>query len=83
MYVAEDNPQSGCLAAQNMELAAISQGLGVMYNGYLSDATSINKEACDWLDLEDKKVQICMLLGYPDVAYKRTAPRRKADVRWR
>ena len=83
LYVAAETPQSSCLAAQNIELAAIAQGLGVLYNGYLSDATNINEEACNWLDLEKKKVQICMLIGYPDVAYKRTAPRREADVRWR
>ena len=83
LYIAADAPQSSCLAAQNIELAAISQGLGVMYNGYLSDATNSNKEACEWLELEDKKVQICMLIGYPAVAYKRTAPRKKADVWWK
>ena len=83
LYIAAQEPQSSCLAAQNMELAAISQGLGVLYNGYLSDATNNNREACNWLDMENKKVQICMLIGYPDVAYKRTAPRREADVRWR
>ena len=83
LYIAADAPQSSCLAAQNIELAAISQGLGVLYNGYLSDATNSNETAREWLDMEDKKVQICMLIGYPDVTYKRTAPRRKADVRWR
>ena len=83
LYIAADAPQSSCLQAQNMELAAISQGLGVLYNGYLSDATNSNREACEWLDLEEKKVQICMLIGYPDVAYQRTAPRKEADVRWK
>ena len=83
LYIAAEEPQSSCLAAQNMELAAISQGLGVLYNGYLSDATNNNAEACKWLGLENKKVQICMLIGYPDVVYKRTAPRREADVIWR
>lgn len=35
IYIAADGPTSACLAAQNMELAAISQGLGILYNGYL------------------------------------------------
>ena len=83
IYVAADGAQSACLAAQNMELAAVSQGLGVMYNGYLAGATSMTPEALKWLDLTDKKIGICMLIGYPETAYQRTAPRREADVRWR
>lgn len=43
----------------------------------------MNQEACKWLDLTDKHAEICMLVGYPDIEYKRTAPRREADVRWR
>ena len=83
IYIAAESPQSACLAAQNMELAAISQGLGVLYNGYLMRATNMNQEACKWLDMEDRSAYICMLAGYPAITYSRTAPRREADVRWR
>jgi hypothetical protein len=66
-----------------MELAAVSQGLGVMYNGFLAFATNMNPAVRTWLDIQDKSVQVCMLAGYPRVSYARTAPRRIADVRWR
>lgn len=34
-------------------------------------------------DMADKKSYVCMLLGYPAVQYKRTAPRKPADMIWR
>lgn len=83
MYVAAESAVDAALAAQNMEMAAIAQGLGVLYNGYLARATDMNHAAREWLDLQDKPVAVCMLAGYPQRLYKRTAPRRKADVRWR
>ncbi len=73
---------AAALAAQNMEMAAIAQGLGVLYNGFLVYATGMNPDARAWLDIGDKPVQVCMLAGTPRVAYKRTAPRKAADVRW-
>ncbi len=83
LYVAADSPVDAALAAQNMEMAAVAQGLGVLYNGFLVYATNMNTSAREWLDIKDKPVQVCMLAGYPRVTYKRTAPRRAADVRWR
>jgi hypothetical protein len=82
IYIAADNAVDAALAAQNMELAAVSQGLGILYNGFLTFATNMNPAAREWLDIADKPVQVCMLAGYPRVSYARTAPRRAADARW-
>jgi nitroreductase/NAD-dependent dihydropyrimidine dehydrogenase PreA subunit len=83
LYIAAESAVDAALAAQNMELIAISQGLGVLYNGFLVYATNMLPTVRDWLDIQDKPVQVCMLVGYPRVSYMRTAPRRAADVRWR
>ncbi len=83
LYVAADSAVDAALAAQNMEMAAVALGLGVLYNGFLVYATNMNAAAREWLDIKDKPVQVCMLAGYPRVTYKRTAPRRSADVRWK
>lgn len=83
LYIASESVQNACLAAQNIELAAAAQGLGVMYNGYLTGFTNMSPEVLSWLDTSDKPIAMSMLLGYPDVRYRRTAPRRAADVRWR
>ncbi|MDR1704913.1 MAG: nitroreductase family protein [Clostridiales bacterium] len=83
LFIAAESPVDAGLAAQNMELAAISQGLGALYNGYLVYAANMNPEAREWLDTKNKPISVCMLFGYPRVSYSRTAPRRTADVRWR
>lgn len=82
IYIAAESAVDAALAAQNMEMAAISQGLGVLYDGFLVMASK-NPAICEWLDIQDKPVAVCMLVGYPQKSYKRTAPRRTADVRWR
>ncbi len=83
LYVAAESSVDAALAAQNMEMAAIAQGLGALYNGFLAYATAMNPAAREWLDIQDLPIAVCILLGYPYVSYQRTAPRRIADVRWR
>lgn len=83
LVVANDNVLDDGLAAQNMEMMAVAEGLGALYNGYVLRAILYSPEAMEWLGLTGKKLSCCMLLGYPDVTYKRTAPRKKADVSWK
>lgn len=83
VYIAGDNVVDASLAAQNMEMAAISQGLAVLYNGYLVRTTEMNGAVREWIGAADKPIAVCMLVGYPGVEYKRTAPRRLADTVWR
>ena len=40
----------------------------------------MNHEGMEWLGVGKKRIEACALLGYPDITYKRTAPRRTADV---
>ena len=68
------------LAAQNIELQAVSLGLGVQYNGFLQRLVNASRDIKQWLGVEDRTVKACMLLGYPNVKYQRTAPRRPAQV---
>jgi len=70
------------LAAKNIEHVAMGYGLGVMYDGYLRRLTDEDDDTRAWIGLKDKKVYCCMLLGYPAVRYRRTAPRRQADARY-
>jgi len=80
VYITSDWPLDAGLAAQNMELMAVSQGLGILYNGYLCRVSEHNQALKAWLGIEDTTIHACMLLGYPDVTYKRTAPRDQATV---
>lgn len=80
MLVAAENPIDAGLASANMELMAVSQDLGVLFDGYVVHAVSKSKKIQDWLSLDEKQLVSCMLMGYPNVKYHRTAPRREADI---
>lgn len=71
------------LAAQNMELMAAAQNLGVLFNGYLARIADEDEELKEWLGIPGKTIKASMLLGYPNVSYERTAPRREANVIWK
>ena len=83
VYITAESPIDAGLAAQNMEMMAVAQGLGVLYNGFLQHATSANPNALGWLGVSDAPIRVCMLMGFPQTTYQRTAPRKKANVIWR
>ncbi len=84
IYIASPYDINVGLAAQNIELAAVAQGLGVMYNGYLGRMPGLYKPVADWLEIvPEGNTVTSMLVGYPAVTYRRTAPRRAADVIWK
>ncbi len=80
LFVTTDYPLDAGLAAQNIENMAISLGMGALYNGYLARLVDDNVELKKWLGIEGQTIRACMLLGYPNVKYKRTAPRKEANV---
>lgn len=83
VYLASDWPLDAGLAAQNMELMAAAQGLGCLYNGFLARITEANPQAKEWLGIPEIPIKACLLLGYPSVKYKRTAPRKAPNAIWR
>lgn len=84
IFVANDKPVDSGLACQNMENMAVVQGLGVLYDGYLARLTDIFPNLKEYLGVdEDKSICMAMLVGYPDVKYRRTVSRKKANVSWR
>ena len=68
------------MAAQNIELMANTMGMGALFNGFLVRIVDANKDLKKWLGIENETICACMLLGYPNQNYVRTAPRRKADI---
>ena len=83
IFIAADNLLDGGLAAANIENMAVAEGAGVLYSGYIQRITEGWKPLKDWIGIGDTPVACCMLIGYPAVTYKRTAPRKKADITWR
>lgn len=83
ILIAADNPLDGGLAAANIENMAVAEGAGVLYSGYLARIIEACPALKEWLGISDMPLVCCMLAGYPAVAYRRTAPRKKADIDWR
>ena len=83
ILIAADNPLDGGLAAANIENMAVAEGLGVLYSGYLTRIIEASPVLKEWLGIPSVPLVCCMLAGYPAVSYRRTAPRKKADITWR
>lgn len=83
IFVTSSTPINGGLASSNMELMTDALGLGTFFSGFLLVASQDNKEILDLLGIKDgKEIISCLVIGYPDVKYQRTAPRKKADINW-
>jgi nitroreductase/Pyruvate/2-oxoacid:ferredoxin oxidoreductase delta subunit len=75
---------NGALASSNMELMTNALGLGTLFSGFFVKAANETKEIRDLIQVkEGKEIVTCMILGYPDVKYKRTVPRKAADISWK
>jgi len=82
ILLAGDHAVDAGLAASNMELVACANKLGVLYSGFITRGATGEKIKTAVGIPEDKEVLIALLIGYPDVKYQRTAPRKKADIVW-
>ena len=84
ILILADHPINGHLAATSIELLAQSMGVGVLYSGFLQRIIAASPDVLKSLGIEDgEKIRACMLFGYPDVTYRRTAPRKKVNADWR
>lgn len=82
LFIASGRELDAGLAAQCVELQGYCMGIGALYNGYLRRAADADPEIRRFLGAGEKPLAACMLLGFPNVRYRRTAPRRAADVRY-
>lgn len=76
----KDDVNAG-LASSYMELIAESMGLGVLYSGFFVICSTLNPKIKSMLKMPNgHKVVSCMVIGYPNVEYKRIAPRKPLKV---
>lgn len=83
LFITSEWPLDAGLAAQNIENMAVALGMGALYNGYLARIADANEELKKWMGIEGRTIKACLLLGYPKRSYRRTAPRKPANVSWR
>ena len=83
IIVSSPTPINGALASSNMELMTDALGLGTFFNGFFVAAAQDNKEILDFIGINDsKQISTCLVIGYPDVKYQRTVPRKDAQIKW-
>ncbi len=83
IFVTSPNTVNGGLASSNMELITNALGLGTFFSGFSMVASQDNKAILDLLGVKDSKELVsCLVIGYPDVKYKRTVPRKDAVINW-
>lgn len=84
IVITANSQVDGALASSNMELMADTLGLGTFFSGFFVRAAQENKEITEFLGVKKRKeIVTCMILGYPDVKYFRTVPRKEADITWK
>jgi nitroreductase/NAD-dependent dihydropyrimidine dehydrogenase PreA subunit len=83
LTVAKSQVDAG-LAASNMEIMAVAQGLGALFIGFFVSIANQDKDIKAILEMDnEEKIITCMAVGYPNVKYYRTVPRKKAKIRWK
>ena len=74
---------NAAIASANMELVANGLGLGMLYIGFFVRIANANPALREYLGLsETDHVATAMSIGYPDVTYYRSVPRKPAKVTW-
>ena len=74
---------NGALAAARMEVMAGVMGLGVCYNGFFAQAAELEPLIKQKLGCREKvHIAVAFSIGYPNVTYRRTAPRKGLRVTW-
>ena len=70
------------LASAYMELTANSLGLGVLYSGFFCGCAALSPKIRSALKLPTgHKAVTCLIIGYPNVEYKRIAPRKELKIK--
>lgn len=82
LFISDRNdPRDAAAAAAYGELMAAALGLGCLYSGYFTACAAGNSEISTILELAPgEQVVRCLVLGYPDVRFQRTAPRKPLNV---
>ena len=84
ILVVSDSQVNGALASSNMELMTNAQELGTFFSGFFAMAAQGNEKIRGLLGIEgNKEIVTCMVIGYPNVKYARTVPRKDASILWK
>jgi nitroreductase/NAD-dependent dihydropyrimidine dehydrogenase PreA subunit len=78
-----NGPANCALALRNIELLALTMGLGTCWIGFLAGAAAKSRKIGRMLGLErDRQVFGALMVGYPAEQYRVAMPRKEREVRW-
>ena len=78
------SPVNAAIASANMELTANSLGIGMVYVGFFVMLAAKDQTLRDYLGLkEDEQIVTALSMGYPNVRYFRSVPRKALQAKWR
>ncbi len=84
IIVTSENSLNAGLASANMKLMVDALGLGAVFSGFFTKACEGNSKIKDFLEIEENQnVVTCLVIGYPNVKYLRTVPRKEANIIWK
>lgn len=74
---------NSALALRNIELLALTLGLGTCWVGFLMVAAQKSRKINELLGLSKNRIVTgALMIGYPTHRYSRMIPRKDRDVRW-
>lgn len=83
IIITSPNDLNAGLASTNLELMCNALGLGALYSGFFILASHNSHKIKEFLNLKaDEKIINCIVIGYPDVKYLRTVPRKEPSIKW-
>ena len=81
MFVSDGDPRDAAAAAAYTELMAWHLGLGCLYSGYFTACAAASPKIKAILGLNANETVVrCLVLGHPDIKFRRTAPRKPVDL---
>ena len=74
---------NSALATRNMEIMALTTGLGTCWAGFLVTAAHRDKEIARFLGLPaNRNVYAGLMVGFPKREYKKAIPRKERPLKW-
>lgn len=84
IIVTSEHSLNAGIASANMKLMTDILGLGSVFSGFLVRACERDSSIKEFLGINgNQNIVSCMAIGYPNVKYFRTVPRKSPDIIWK